>query len=48
MGGKYEELRKVINEAISLGREAEKGVDDGGTANMDSICISCYMHYQMD
>lgn len=40
MGNKYEALRKVIHEAISLGREAAKNVDDGGTANLDSICIS--------
>ncbi|QKU21875.1 MULTISPECIES: hypothetical protein [Acinetobacter] len=40
MGNKYSDLSKIISEAVSLGREAAKTVDDGGTANNDRICIS--------
>ena len=40
MENKYSDLSKIINEALSLGREAAKHVDDGGTANNDRICIS--------
>ena len=37
---KYDDLRKIITEALILGREAAKSVNDGGTANMDAICIT--------
>ena len=40
MNDKYKELSKIINDALSLGREAAKSVDDGGSANLDRICIS--------
>lgn len=40
MKNKYSELSKIISEAMSLGREAAKNIEDGGTANNDRICIS--------
>lgn len=39
MSDKFVELSKIINEALRLGREKANTVDDGGTANMDAICI---------
>lgn len=37
---KYSILAEIVNEALHLGREAAAKSDDGGTANLDSICIS--------
>lgn len=44
--GKYTELERTISEALKLGREAAKNVNDGGTANLDRICISGLLRVQ--
>lgn len=36
---KYSEMAEIVNEALRLGSEAAAQSDDGGTANLDSICI---------
>ena len=39
MAKNYRELSRVINEALNIGLKAAKTVDDGGSANLDRICI---------
>lgn len=37
---KYSELKKLIDEALSIGQQAADKTDDGGTANLDKLVIS--------
>lgn len=37
---KYSGLKKLIDEALSIGQQAADKTDDGGTANLDKLVIS--------